>query len=346
MNSAVKQVSNEVAPRRPRLGFVGLGWIGRSRMESVLEADVAEICALHDATAGMANEAQNLAPDARVFSSFDELLDQDLDGLVIATPNCFHAEQAIAALERGLAVFCQKPLGRNAAETRSIVVAARKSDSLLGVDLTYRHIPAMQRVRSLVESGALGKVFAVDAKFHNAYGPDKPWFYDFSLSGGGCVLDLGVHLIDLALEPLRFPPITRTGSSLFSSGRLLPKGSRVVEDYGAATIQTADDTMINVSCSWNLHAGCPAKIEISFYGTEGGASLHNVHGSFYDFASERCTRTEKETLTSVEDLEWKWAGFATLDWAEKLAANKRFDPAIERLITVAEIMDDIYGHKA
>jgi predicted dehydrogenase len=345
MSSAVKHARNEVAPRRPRLGFVGLGWIGRSRMESLLQANVAEICALYDVTDAMTDEAQNLAASARVFSSFDELLDQDLDGVVIATPNCFHAEQAIAALERGMAVFCQKPLGRNAAETRSIVAAARKSDSLLGVDLTYRHIPAMQRVRSLVASGALGKVFAVDAKFHNAYGPDKAWFYDFSLSGGGCVLDLGVHLIDLALEPLHFPAITRIDATLFSSGRLLPKRSGVVEDYGVATIQTAENTTVNVSCSWNLHAGRPANIEISFYGTEGGASLHNVYGSFYDFAGERFKRTETETLTSAEDLEWQWAGFATLDWARKLATNKAFDPAIERLITVAEIMDEIYGHE-
>ncbi|HVF24231.1 MAG TPA: Gfo/Idh/MocA family oxidoreductase [Pyrinomonadaceae bacterium] len=346
MSSAVKQVSSEIAPRRPRLGFVGLGWIGRSRMESVMQADVAEICALHDVTAAMANEGQKLAPDAPVFSSFDELLDQDLDGIVIATPNCFHAEQAIAALERGMAVFCQKPLGRNAAETRSIVAAARESDSLLGVDLTYRHIPAMQRVRSLVEIGALGKVFAVDAKFHNAYGPDKPWFYDLALSGGGCVLDLGVHLIDLALEPLRFPALTRVEAALFSAGRLLPKGSREVEDYGVATIETADNTVINLGCSWNLHAGRPANIEISFYGTEGGASLHNVDGSFYDFAGERFNSTEKESLTSAEDLQWKWAGLATLEWVEKLAANERFDPAVERLITVAEIMDTIYGPEA
>ena len=346
MSSAVKQVSNEVASRRPRLGFVGLGWIGRSRMESVQQADVADICALHDVTAAMANEGHTIAPNAAAFSSFDELLDHDLDGVVIATPNSFHAGQAIAALERGIAVFCQKPLGRNAAETRSIVAAARKSDSLLGVDLTYRHIPAMQRVRSLVESGALGKVFAVDAVFHNAYGPDKPWFYDFALSGGGCVLDLGVHLIDLALEPLRFPPLTRIEGALFSGGQLLPKGSGEVEDYGVATIETADNTVINLGCSWNLHAGRPAKIEISFYGTEGGASLHNVAGSFYDFAGERFQGTETESLSGPEDLQWKWAGLATLDWVEKLAAGEQFDPAIERLITVAEITDSVYGHEA
>jgi predicted dehydrogenase len=190
------------APHKPRLGFVGLGWIGRNRLASVVEAGVAEIAAIHDAQAGAAAEAQKLSPEAVLFSSFDELLRHNLDGVVIATPNRFHAEQAIAALEQGIPVFCQKPLGRNAFETRRIVDTARKADCLLGVDLSYGAIPAMQAVSRLVEGGALGKIFAVDARFHNGYGPDKPWCYDYSLSGGGCVLDLGPHLVDLALRPL------------------------------------------------------------------------------------------------------------------------------------------------
>ena len=169
--------------KKPRLGFVGLGWIGRNRLAAVAQADVAEVCAIQDVSEAAVSEAQKLAPAAFVASSFVELLEQDLDGVVIATPNRFHAEQTIASLDRGFAVFCQKPLGRTAAETRSIVEAAKRSSRLLGVDLSYRHIPAMQMVSGLVETGALGKVFAVDAVFHNAYGPDKPWFHDFSLAG-------------------------------------------------------------------------------------------------------------------------------------------------------------------
>jgi predicted dehydrogenase len=328
---------------KPRLGFVGLGWIGRTRLQSVVEAGVAEVSALHDVTPEAVQQAQKLAPDAAVFSSFHELLDQDLDGVVIATPNRFHAEQSIAALARGVAVFCQKPLGCSASETRSIVEAARNANRLLGVDLSYRHIPAMQQVSSLVASGALGKVFAVDAKFHNAYGPDKQWFYDYGLSGGGCVLDLGVHLLDLALEPLGSPAIARTEGALFFEGRRLQKPARRVEDYATAQIQAADDTVINLSCSWNLHAGRDADIELTFYGTGGGASLRNVDGSFYDFKAERFNGTETETLSNVADTQWKWGGLATLEWVEKLAANERYDPAIDRLITVSTIIDDIYG---
>lgn len=341
MSSPAKHI--QTFQPKPRLGFVGLGWIGRNRLESIVQADVAEIAAVHDVQPDSATEGLKLYPHAALFSSFDELLRHELDGVVIATPNRFHAEQAIAALEHGVAVFCQKPLGRNAFETRRIVETAREADCLLAVDLTYSFMPAMQAIERLVESGALGKIFAIDAKFHNGYGPDKPWFYDFSTSGGGCVLDLGVHLLDLALRPLGFPEIARVQSSLFAGGELLAKGAQQIEDYAVATIETADDTVINLSCCWNLNVGREAVIEVAFYGTGGGAALRNVRGSFYDFVAERFHRTETETLSTAEDSNWQWGGLATLDWVNRVAAEQRFDPNAEHFVAVAEVVDKIYG---
>jgi len=342
MSRAARQISVESAPRKPRVGFVGLGWIGRNRLQSVLDAGVAEIAAIQDVQPTAVDEAQKLSGDAVQFSDFEELLHEDLDGVVIATPNCFHAEQSIAALERGIAVFCQKPLGRDAAETRRIVDAARDADRLLGVDLSYRAIPAMQAVSDLVESGELGKVFAVDAKFHNGYGPDKAWFRDYSLSGGGCVLDLGSHLVDLALRPLGFPRVTRVQSSLFANGELL-KGGEAVEDYGVATIETADGVVINLSCCWNMHIGRDAEIEVAFYGTRGGAKLRNVDGSFYDFAGERFSGTKTDAVSGPGDSAWQWGGSATIEWIRRLGVDRQFDPEAERFVAVAEVIDGVYA---
>ncbi|MFP3541668.1 Gfo/Idh/MocA family oxidoreductase, partial [Pseudomonas sp. SIMBA_044] len=79
----------------------------------------------------------------------------------------------------------------------AVLAAARTADRLLSVDLSYRHTHAMEQIKGLIQSGELGEVRAVDLTFHNAYGPDKKWFYKRSESGGGCVIDLGVHMIDL-----------------------------------------------------------------------------------------------------------------------------------------------------
>ena len=103
--------------------------------------------------------------------------------VVIATPSALHAEQSIRALDAGAAVFCQKPLGRDAAEAASVVAAARAADRLLSVDFSYRFTRGMEAIAGLIRGGELGHVFAVDLVFHNAYGPGKPWFYDRAQSG-------------------------------------------------------------------------------------------------------------------------------------------------------------------
>jgi predicted dehydrogenase len=325
---------------RPRVGFLGVGWIGRHRMEAVLATGAAEVAAIADPSPETTAEAGKLAPEAALVGSLDELLDRELDGVVIATPSALHAEQSIRALERGVAVFCQKPLGRTEAEVRQVVEAARAADRLLGVDLSYRFTEGMRRIRELTLGGELGRIYAVDLIFHNAYGPDKPWFYDPALSGGGCVMDLGVHLVDLALWSLDFPQVASVSSSLFAGGEPLRDRTAQVEDFAVATLQLETGATVRLACSWRLHAGADAAIASEFYGTEGGAALRNVGGSFYDFSAERFRGTARETLSLPPDA---WGGRAAADWAQRLTAGERFDAEAERFADVARVLDRIYG---
>ncbi|RDI60227.1 Gfo/Idh/MocA family protein [Microvirga subterranea] len=340
MTQALLEMIPVASLARPRIGFLGVGWIGRHRMEAMLKTGLIEAAAIADPSADMAAEAGRLAPDAQVVGSLDDLLDLGLDGVVIATPSAMHAEQSIKALERGVAVFCQKPLGRDAIEARAVVDAARRANLLLDVDLSYRFTEGMQRIREIVRSGELGKIYAVDLVFHNAYGPDKPWFYDPALSGGGCVMDLGVHLVDLALWTLDYPAVTNVAGKLFAGGEPLRGRPDRVEDYALATVELETGTAVQLACSWRLQAGCDAMISAAFYGTEGGAALRNVNGSFYDFVAERYRGTARENLSNPPD---EWGGRAAADWARRLAAGQRFDPAAERLVDVAGVLDRIYG---
>jgi predicted dehydrogenase len=325
--------------RRPRLGFLGTGWIGRHRMAAMLATGVVDAVAICDPAADCVAEAAALAPAASVVRSLDAMLDMNLDGVVIATPSALHATQAIGVLERGVAVFCQKPLGRSAAETRDVVAAARAADRLLGVDLSYRHTAGMRRIAALVGSGALGKIFAIDLVFHNAYGPDKPWFYDREMSGGGCVIDLGVHLIDLALWTLNSPEVSAVTATLFAAGA--PRRDGEVEDYASAQFRLGESVDVRLACSWRLNAGRSAVIEASFYGTEGGARLHNIAGSFYDFRAERFTGTTSEVLANPPD---DWGSGAAAEWAKRLAEGASFDPSADDFARVAAVVDAIYAH--
>jgi predicted dehydrogenase len=327
----------------PRLGFLGTGWIGRHRMEAIVADGCATVAAVSDPSPDAAAQAASAAPGAVAAASLDALLDLGLDGIVIATPSAMHAEQAVAALERGCAVFCQKPLARTADETRRVVDAARAADRLLGVDLSYRHTAGALAVRELVQGGVLGDVYAVDLVFHNAYGPDKAWFYDPALAGGGCVIDLGIHLVDLALWTLGWPAVRRVDGRLYAKGRPLVDPARQVEDYAVATVELESGATVRLACSWHLSAGQDAVIEAAFYGASGGAALRNVNGSFYDFTAHHFRGTAREMLAEPPD---QWGGRAAVAWARALAAGGRFDPDVARLVDVAAALDAVYGRGA
>ncbi len=308
-------------------------------MAAMIATGAIEPAAIADPSAGMIAEAAALAPGATIVTSLDEMLALGLDGVVVASPSALHAEQSIRALAAGAAVFCQKPLGRSAAEARGVVDAARAADRLLAVDLSYRFTAGVGAIAPLVRSGALGRIYAIDLVFHNAYGPDKPWFYDRALSGGGCVMDLGVHLVDLALWTMGFPDTRGPVCASLSAGGA-PLAGDAVEDHAIASFALADGPVVRLACSWRLHAGRDAEIAAAFYGTDGGAALRNVGGSFYDFTAERFSGTASETIATPPD---DWGGRAAADWAVQLAAGARFDPAAERLVTVADMLDRIYA---
>lgn len=343
--TAAQSIKINTRTGKPRLGFLGVGWIGRNRLEAIAKTNAAEIFAITEPNQEMRVEAKKVAPDVRLVDSFNELLDAEIDGLAIATPSAMHAEQAVAALERGISVFCQKPLARNAEETRRVVEAARENDCLLAVDFSYRYIDGMEKIRQLIQTGELGRIFALDLIFHNAYGPDKSWFFDRKLSGGGCLIDLGVHLIDLALWSLDFPEITSVSSNLFAKGERLKNLEETVEDYAAAQINFENGTTANLACSWNLNAGCNAEISATFYGTGGGATLRNLDGSFFDFTAEKFSGTKRESLieSPENNRNWNWGGQAAVRWAQKLARGEKFDAECEKLIDVAAVLDAIYA---
>jgi predicted dehydrogenase len=328
---------------KPRLGFLGVGWIGRNRMEALVNGDLAEVAGILEPGTENCEAALAVAPNAQTFTSYDEMLASDVDGIVIASPSALHAQQSIAALNKGKAVFCQKPLGRNAAETAAVVAAARENNLLLGIDLCYRYT-CFRQLYDIIQSGELGHIYSAELVFHNAWGPDKEWFYNPKLSGGGCVVDLGIHLMDLVHWSLNDPEVVSVNSNLFSKGQPLANTNEQVEDYASALIklkqQGGGETSLQLTCSWNLPAGQEADIQANFYGTNGGVAFRNMDGSFYDFKALRFNRTQTEVLFQGPD---DWGGRPISDWARRLAAGDKFNAKSETIVAVAKTLDCIYG---
>jgi predicted dehydrogenase len=184
---------------------------------------------------------------------------------------------------------------------------------------------------------------AVELVFHNAYGPDKPWFFDPRLSGGGCVIDLGIHLVDLALWVLGFPEVEGVRGRLLAGGRRVAALAALhgdVEDYAAFELDLAGGAAVRAACSWRLPAGRDAVIEAAYYGSEGGAAMRNRDGSFYDFVAELYRGTSTEVLAQPPD---QWFGRAAAEWAARLAEGAKYDPEVESLVHVHRVVDEIYG---
>ncbi|HEV2757557.1 MAG TPA: Gfo/Idh/MocA family oxidoreductase [Actinomycetota bacterium] len=324
---------------RPRLGFLGAGWIGRNRLRSVAATGLAEIAVVGDAVAEAAAEAAAETGCDATCTTLDEMLAHDLDGVVIATPSALHAAQCLQALEAGLPVFCQKPLTRTAAEAHGVVDAARARDLLLGVDLCYRHVRASQAVKALVDGGELGTVYALDLVFHNAYGPDKAWAQDPRLAGGGCVIDLATHLLDLALW-LTGTEVVAAAARLYRDGRRLAPGADELEDHATAELELANGASVRLACSWYWDGGRDADIAARVYGSDGAAAVVNVDGSFYEFRGERYRGTQTEVLVDGAD---QWGPRAIVSWVRGLQEGGTFDDSASAYVALAEAVDRVYG---
>lgn len=300
-------------------------------------AEVGAICDLDPAR--LYDACARLRHQPVICDAFEELLELPLDGVVIATPNWLHESQAAAALDRGLPVFSQKPLALTAAGTRCLLDLSRRHALPLGVDWSYRHLAGMSALRQRIADGEIGSITAAELSFHNAYGPDAAWYYELASGGGGCLLDLGCHLLDLChwLLGARGPADVR--ARCFRNGVLLSLPPGEPEDFVMADVDYDSGQHVHLSCSWRAAVGRGAVIGCRIFGTDGGAAIHNVGGSFYDFEITLHHGDQSEVLGHPPD---DWPGRALLEWTRALDRGNEAED-MEHLVTTAELIDTIYG---
>ena len=230
----------------------------------------------------------------------------------------------------------------HAAEARAVVDAARRADRLLGVDLSYRFTAAMQaHPRAGPQSGELGQRLRGRSRLPQCLrARTSRWFCDPSSSGGGCLIDLGVHLVDLALWLFDFPDVeTATATLCAMDGQ---SGAGEVEDYAIAELALANGVQVRLACSWNLNAGRDAVIEATVSGTQGGAAMRNGDGSFFDFSATHFRGRDSTPIASPPD---EWGGRAAADWVRKLAIGRRFGASTDGLLETANVLDRLYGRR-
>ena len=196
-------MSSEALPQQVdsllNVGVVGCGLIGRRRAFVANQNKGTRLTAVADVDI---EQAQAIAGEtgARATTDWQDIVsDPDIDVVVVATPNRFLMPVSVAALQAGKHVLCEKPPGRNATETAAMVQAARENDRTLKVGFNHRYHPAIWKAHELVDEGAIGELMYGRAVYGHGGRPgyDQEWRADPNLSGGGEMLDQGVHIVDL-----------------------------------------------------------------------------------------------------------------------------------------------------
>jgi len=190
------------------LGVIGLGFIGKVHLRNCLNLKSVKVVAVADSSKKALNYAKNFGVK-QLFTDYHELLKlKDLDAVIIALPTYLHADCTISAMEEGKHVFLEKPLARNVKEGQEIVSAARKNGVKFMVGYQFRFVPEFINLKSQMESGALGDIqiahafnIAAGPFFHRAESttprPVPEWWLNRELTGGGALIDLGCHMLNL-----------------------------------------------------------------------------------------------------------------------------------------------------
>jgi len=182
-----------------RIGVVGAGVIGQLRARTIRDQPDTELVAVCDIVPDAARAA-TAGTSAAALTDLTAFLAQPMDAVMVSSPLHLHDEACLGALERGMHVLCEKPLANTVAGCRRIVDAARAADRVLAVGFNLRYFPAMKFVRQAIDSGQIGeldhlRLFGGHDGLHNFR---ADWQFRAPESGGGAMMDIGIHLSDLA----------------------------------------------------------------------------------------------------------------------------------------------------
>ncbi len=286
-----------------RVGIIGSG-IGRSHAEGYATQSRVTIAAI----AGLDERSKTLAASygARHYGEYAELLAQsDIDAVSVCVPNGLHAEVTLAALAAGKHVLVEKPLARTPAEGESMLAAAKAAGKILMISFNHRQRSDVQYIKQIIESGRLGRIYYAKSYWMRRAGIPgiNSWFVNKNMAGGGPLIDLGVHMLDIAMYLMGEPTPVAVNAATYAefgprgqkgmnSVRQTVEGKYEVEDLATAMIRLEGGATLQLETSWASHGPNGDDFGIILYGTEGGAELkvvdyHNVKTVriFYDEAN-------------------------------------------------------------
>lgn len=273
-----------------RCAVIGAGGFGLDHLHSLISCHRAAAVAVAEMNSQRAREASARYHVPRSYADYRELLEQpDIDAVTIALPNHLHAPVAIEALKARKHVLVEPPIALSAKEAAKVIEVAKNMKRVLMVGQNYRFNRHTQSARSLIERGDLGEVYHARGFWLRRHGIPRigSWFTQKKFSGGGCLIDLGLHLLDtsfylfrefdvasvLAQTHAKFGP-RGLGETEWGKSEVDPKKPFDVEDYALASLRLKSGRSLVLEVGWaSFHAEDHREFGLDLLGTQGGVSL-------------------------------------------------------------------------
>ena len=276
-----------------KIALIGCGGMGTHHLLAYKDIPEVDIVAICDIVPGRAEDrVEKHAPNAKAYTDYREVLEiPGLDAVDICTPNYLHSIIAVEALNKGLHVFCEKPDAVNVEEALKMKAAAEANDRVLMVMRNNRYSPEAQFLKKFIEDGKMGEIYAGRCGWQRRRGiPGKGgWFTTKAQSGGGPLIDLGVHMIDLAMWLMGNPtPVAVSGCTFckFADtdvsdsvnskfGDKVEDGTFDVEDLAMGFIRFDNGACLQIEFSWASNVEKEQNF-VELRGTKAGASWPNL----------------------------------------------------------------------
>lgn len=349
---------------RLRIGIIGCGGIAVSKHLTTLK-DLGELCEITAFCDGMRERAADAAKkfgteNAQVCSDYHELLaNADVDVVYILTPNISHSPIAIDAFRAGKHVMCEKPMAVNAIEAQKMMDAWRTSGKKFSIGYQNRFRPDVRHLHEACRNGDLGDIYYAKAYAVRRRGvPTWGSFIHGSQQGGGPLIDIGTHALDLALWLMDNYEVESVTGTVFNRLGKLQEATcgnmwgvwdplqYDVEDAAIGYIKMKNGALITLESSWALNTRNVREAEVELCGTKAGAELINQSEVIYNRGIHGRLMEEKFTPGSAP-----WDFFGARDDAQYLEAKEWLtailedrDPLVrpEQAFVVTQILDAIY----
>ena len=339
-----------------RIGVIGAGGIAQGSCRAFVEHPEAEIVAVAEPNRERAAEFALLYDTVtQVVAEPERLLAIDeVDAVYVATPNFLHAPLSAMALQAGKHVLQEKPLALSLEDAAPLTAAARAADTHFMLGMNQRFAAPVQRARQLVAAGRIGRPYHCKAYWRRRAGIPGigSWFTRKELSGGGALLDLGVHMLDDAFYVLgNFRPRSVSGAVYTEfGGRGLGEGgwgrsahsdrTFDVEDFATAVIKLDGGATVLLDAAWALHLDRAGDMNVELHGADGTIDTYG----------ERLCRREADGYHIVESPD---AGGLTYPHANRMhhfvnVILGREEPCVtlEQALSVQGVLDAIYRSAA